>query len=268
MRSRDRLNQSQHDQSQFRAIADLFMDDVGIDYSNTRSCAPGDTAIDLIEAIEAFPRYITKACLSKFLARVEIFRTHVLPIHGDIIECGVLHGASLFTWAKLSSIFEPVNHTRRVWGFDTFEGFKEFHPEHDKQSEPHFKPGDLRGLSLDRMKAAIDVYDLNRPLAHIEKVSLVQGDLVETAGKWVKENPHATIAMLNLDVDLYKPTLAALEAFVPLMPKGAVIIFDEANYSRFPGESVAAKEYFKHGFNSLRLQRFSYTSMVSFAVLE
>jgi len=267
VKSRDRANQSQHDNQQFRAIAELFAEDTQLDVLYGGAGGETRERIDLIEAIEAFPRYVTKACLSKFLSRVDIFRNHVLPVHGDIVECGVLHGASLFTWAKLSSIFEPVNHTRRIWGFDTFEGFKEFHPTHDANSTPHFKPGDLRGLSLERMQEAVDVYDLNRPLAHIQKVGLVKGDLVETASKWVEENPHATIAMLYLDVDLYKPTLAALEAFVPLMPKGAVIVFDEANYSRFPGESVAAREFFK-GFSRLRLQRFPYTSMVSYAVLD
>ena len=27
------------------------------------------------------------------------------------------------TWAKLSAILEPVNLTRRIYGFDTFAGF-------------------------------------------------------------------------------------------------------------------------------------------------
>lgn len=270
MKSRDRANQSQHDNQQFRAIENLFLDDTHLTFDATRTMSPGESVIDPIEAIEAFPRYVTKACLSKFLSRVDIFRNHVLPVHGDIVECGVLHGASLFTWAKLSSIFEPVNHTRKIWGFDTFEGFAEFHPTHDANSTPHFKPGDLRGLSLERMQEAIDVYDLNRPLAHIPKVGLVKGDLVETASKWVEENPHATIAMLYLDVDLYKPTLAALEAFVPRMSRGAVVAFDELSYTRFPGECVAAFEYFKkdHPYLPLKLQRFPYTSMVSYAVLD
>lgn len=243
----------------FNAISELFVGDTGIE-----NWAGGPLgSIDLIEAIEAFPRYISVACLSKFLARVEIFRRHVLPVHGNIIECGLLHGGSLFTWAKLSTIFEPVNHTRRIIGFDTFEGFAEFH---DKDSGTPFKPGDLKGLSEERMKAAVDVYDLNRPLAHIQKIELVKGDLAITAKEYADANPYMTVAMLNLDVDLYAPTKAALDAFVPLMPKGAVIIFDEANYSRFPGETVALRETFD--MHKLRLQRYPWTSMLSFAVIE
>ena len=32
-------------------------------------------------------------------------------------------GGGLFTWAQLSAIYEPVNHNRKIFGFDSFEGF-------------------------------------------------------------------------------------------------------------------------------------------------
>lgn len=265
MKSRDRANQSQHDMIAFNAIPQLFKDDTE---SSMRFkdglLQSSEGTIDLLEAIEAFPRYISVACMSKFLARVEIFK-NILPVHGNIVECGVLHGASLMTWAKLSTIFEPVNHTRRIIGFDTFEGFQAFH---EKDAGTPFKPGDLKGLPMERVQAAIDTYDLNRPLAHIQKCELVKGDLKDTARAYVEANPYMTVALLHLDVDLYEPTLAALEAFVPLMPKGAVIIFDEANYKNFPGESRALADYFPLGVRNLRLQRMPFTSMTSYAIIE
>jgi hypothetical protein len=248
MKSRDRANQSQHDMIQFNAIADLFNND----------------NIDLIERIEAFPRYITHASMSKFLTRYEIFK-RVLPVHGSIIECGVLHGAGLFTWAKLSTIFEPTNHTRRIIGFDTFEGFQEFH---EKDKGTPFKPGDLKGLSAERTQAAIDCYDLNRPLAHIPKVEIVKGDLCKTAETYCVDHPELVVAMLYLDVDLYEPTMAALNEFVPLMPKGAIIVFDEANYRRFPGETQALWDFQDRVGVCWRLERHPFQSMVSFAVLD
>jgi hypothetical protein len=73
--------------------------------------------------------------------------------------------------------------------------------------------------------------------------------------------------MLYLDVDLYEPTLKALRAFVPLMPKGAVIVFDEAGYQRFPGESLALKEFFGPR-NIPKLERHPFQSMVSFMEIE
>lgn len=53
----------------------------------------------------------------------------MLNVHGSIVECGVLLGGGLMTWAVLSEIFEPINHLRRVIGFDTFSGFASIAPE-------------------------------------------------------------------------------------------------------------------------------------------
>ena len=46
-----------------------------------------------------------------------------LPVKGSIVECGVFRGFSLMTFAQLSAALEPNNLTRRIYGFDTFEGF-------------------------------------------------------------------------------------------------------------------------------------------------
>jgi hypothetical protein len=43
---------------------------------------------------------------------------------GVICEFGVQWGAGLSTLLNLRGIYEPYNHTRKVFGFDTFEGFK------------------------------------------------------------------------------------------------------------------------------------------------
>src|SRR6186997_571888 len=72
--------------------------------------------------VENFPKYVRRQNLTRFLALYEIFN-RVLNVKGSIVECGVNHGFGMMTWAKLSAILEPVNLTRRIYGFDTFSGF-------------------------------------------------------------------------------------------------------------------------------------------------
>src|ERR1700754_905596 len=72
--------------------------------------------------LENFPKYVRRQNLTRFLALYELFK-RALPVKGSVVECGVHHGFGLMTWAKLSAILEPVNLTRRIYGFDTFEGF-------------------------------------------------------------------------------------------------------------------------------------------------
>ena len=72
--------------------------------------------------LECFPKYVRRQHLKRFLAMYELFKK-ILPIKGSIVECGVFRGFGLMSWAKLSSMLEPENLTRRIYGFDTFAGF-------------------------------------------------------------------------------------------------------------------------------------------------
>jgi hypothetical protein len=250
MNSRDQKSQSGNDTTQFSAIEQLFQSE----------------QIPLIERIEAFPKYASRQCLAKFLTKYEIFKK-ILTVNGSIIECGVLHGGGLLAWAKLSSIFEPANHVRKVIGFDTFEGF----PNVDRNDTAtgtfdQLRPGGLTGSSLENLQEAARVYDLNRPINHIPKVEFVKGDITATAPQYLADNPHLVVALLYLDLDLFAPTKKAIETFLPRMPKGAVIVFDELNAKIFPGETMAVMDAI--GLRNLRIERFPFDSYVSYAVLD
>jgi len=249
MKSRDNKSQSKDDLSQFSAIESLFRDE----------------QMDLIERIEAFPKYASRQSIAKFLTKYEIFKK-ILHVNGSIIECGVLYGAGLLAWAKLSSILEPVNHTRKIIGFDTFEGFASLHMKDTTTgTSDHLHEDGLSGSSYEWVQNAIKVYDINRPLNHIPKVVLVKGNICETAEQYLKDNPHLVVSLLYLDLDLYEPTKKVLEVFFPRMPKGSIIAFDELNASIFPGETIAVHEVL--GLRNLEIRRFSFDSYVSYAII-
>ncbi len=224
-----------------------------------------ESAGSVADRIDGFAKFASRQALAKFLARYEIFKK-VLSVNGSVVECGVLHGAGLLTFAKLSSIFEPANHVRKIIGFDTFAGFPSVNAKDvTAGTSSHLARGGLTGSPLEDVRRAVQLYDANRPLAHIPKVELVQGDLCRTAPDYLKANPHLVVSLLYLDVDLYEPTRAALEVFVPRMPRGAVIAFDELNARMFPGETLAVDEVL--GLKNLRVERFPFDSYVSYCVL-
>jgi len=218
-----------------------------------------------IEKLANFTKYVPRQNLTYFLVKYEIFKK-ILNVHGSIVECGVLFGGGLMTWAQLSAIFEPVNHSRKIIGFDTFSGFPSI-SKADKGSTSKFaRKGGLSIKSLDDLKRCIELYDSNRFLNHIPKVELVKGDVVKTIPKYIKDNPHTVVSLLYLDMDIYKPTKVALENLVSRMPKGAIIAFDELNAKGWVGETKAVLETL--GINNLRIQRFSFNTYISYAVLE
>src|SRR5260221_313261 len=194
-----------------------------------------------LQKIENFAKYVPRQTLAKFLVRYEIFQK-TLRVNGSIVEAGVLRGGGLFTFAKLSAIFEPVNHTRKIIGFDTFEGFPSIHEKDMKGDSSQLHPGGLQGSSYEDILQGVELYDMNRAVGHVPKIELVRGDIQDTLPKYLEENPHLLVSLLYLDVDLYQPTKTALQYLFDRMPKGAIIVFDELNAKMFPGETIAVNE--------------------------
>jgi len=211
-----------------------------------------------------FIKYVRRQDVTKWLARYEIFKK-VLPVKGSVVECGVYRGAGLMSWALFSDMMEPVNLTRRIYGFDTFEGFPDVSGK-DSNSVRNPNVGDLNANVHEELTEIIKAYDKNRFLGHVEKVKLIKGNASQTIPAFIKENRHLMVSLLFLDFDLYEPTKVALEHFVPRMPRGAVIAFDELDNPIWPGETMALLDTV--GMNRLKIQRLDFDPYIGFAVLE
>lgn len=221
--------------------------------------SPDPTRIKLID----IAKWARRQDITSFLARYEIFK-QALPVKGSIVECGVFRGAGLMTWAKLSAVLEPNNLTRRIYGFDTFEGFRSV-SDQDQTSTGAAEEGEFEVLNAQHeLEELIRAYDMDRFLGHVDKVHLIKGDAVETIPSFVEGTPHLLVSLLFLDFDLYEPTKVALEHFLPRMPRGAVIAFDELDNPSWPGETLAMLE----SIRTFRLKRLEFDPYKAYAILE
>ena len=221
------------------------------------------SADELAVRLANLPRYMRRSHVTRFAALYELFKL-VLPVKGSIVECGVFRGFSLMTFAQLSAALEPTNLTRRIYGFDTFGGFPAV-TDMDSPTDTGVRVGDLAATSYDELLRLIDVYDADRFLGHIPKLSLVKGDVNDSIPRFVAEHSHLVISLLFLDLDLYEPTVTALRHFVPRMPKGSVLAFDELDNPIWPGETMAVLD--EVGLGNLELRRFSFDPYIGYAVL-
>lgn len=221
-----------------------------------------------LQIVNDFAKYASRQTLTRFLARETIFR-EILGVQGSIIECGVYTGAGLLTWAQLSSILEPVGGaTREVFGFDTFEGFPAVSTQ-DRENSAGIQHavGDLAAPgSFESVTEAIRLYDENRMLPQWPKVHLVRGDFMETSSMFFSDHPHVVPALLYLDFDLYEPTKRALEVFLPRMPIGSVIAFDEVNHRYWPGETLALLDSLD--IRTQRLCKVGFDTKISYILLQ
>lgn len=215
----------------------------------------------LIEKLQNFPKYVPHKNIITFLSKSEIYKK-ILDIHGSVIECGVLFGGGLMTWAHLSAIYEPINITRKIIGFDTFEGFPGAHAK-DKIGS-FGRKGDFASHSEIDLQECVRIYDMLRFKNHVPKVEIVKGNLLDTAPQYLEENPHTIISLLFLDLDIYEPTKFALDLFMDRIPKGGVIAFDHLNYKGTAGETTAYLE--SVGLSKYKINRYYFDPLISYII--
>jgi hypothetical protein len=205
--------------------------------------------------------FLRRQALSRLIYYYELYQK-IIDVPGVICEFGVQWGASLSTLVNLRGMLEPFNHSRTIYGFDTFEGFV----QPDEKDGGFSSKGDY--ATADRYEAILEeiiqIQESFSPIPHVKKFELIKGDASETFPVWLKGNPHAIVAMAILDMDVYKPTKDVLQAILPRLTKGSLLVFDEVNCRHFPGETEAVAEAI--GLNNLRLRRFPHQPFCAWAV--
>ncbi len=158
-------------------------------------------------------------------------------IEGDIVECGVYNGNTL---AFIGEINDELNLNRKIWGYDTFNGFV----------ENSFTDKDIDFKTRRKVKnGTSDIYyTLNEVKKNIkqnnkknfDKYIFIEGDILETLN--IKENIPDRISFLRLDTDIYKTTKKQLEILYEKLVKGGVLHIDD--YGICPGVKTAVDNFF------------------------
>lgn len=198
------------------------------------------------EIMQAFPGYIRRQIVTRFLAYYELFRL-IKDIPGWIVECGIYRGFSFFALGKFLEIFCMGDKTRKIVGFDNFEGFTPLHKEdgfedekctrHEYGTNPsNFKDDFFKLLNL----ANTDCF---APWS--ERMIVVDGDARFSIPIFCRENPGLRLSMLHIDIDIYEPVKTALENLYPRLVPGGIVVLDEFAHKDWPGESSALEHCFK-----------------------
>jgi len=184
--------------------------------------------------------------ISRFLAHYEIFKL-ALNVPGSIAEVGVFKGASLLSWVHFLSILTPGDTSRKVYGFDNFSGFTSVSDRDlgngDKDASDiqigGWNPAEYYPSLLEN----IERVERGKMLPTSKCVHLIEGDIAETAATFNENYPGTRFALLHLDIDLYEPTLSALQYLYPLVSPGGIVIVDEFALAQW-GASEALDDYF------------------------
>lgn len=134
--------------------------------------------------------------------------------NGSILELGVDRGRSIRFFSKelKSRIHRLENNEnekicKRIFGFDTFEGFT----EHSFQGIDSWHKFRSKG---------------RKPRLIPKNVELIIGDVRKTLPIWLATN-RQPILLVHFDLDVYEATLESLKALQPFIQSTTLLLFDE-----------------------------------------
>ncbi len=161
----------------------------------------------------------------------------ITNLEGDIVECGVGRGHSFF---KLCCLAHYENKGRKIYGFDSFEGFPE--PSEEDASPRNPQKGEWNVATVETIEQILTEQGRFELSFINNNVKLVKGFFEESLSRF----DGKSIVFLHLDVDLYKSYKVTLEYFWPKVARGGVVAFDEYRNAteKFPGAAKAIDEFF------------------------
>jgi len=209
--------------------------------------------------------YIVRISFARMLFMHDLY-LKILRTHGVIMEFGVRWGQNMALFTTFRSIYEPYNMSRKIIGFDTFEGFPSINSE-DGDAET-VKLGSLSVTSNYEMflEKILSAQEKLAPRKHIKKHELVKGDVIETLPTYLKEHPETIISLAYFDLYLYKPTKKCLELIRPHLAKNSIVGFYELVLEEFPGETQALKDAW--GLSDFEIVRSQVSPQQSYLVMK
>jgi hypothetical protein len=218
-----------------------------------------DNGISFTEMLINYPAFIRRREMTRLLADYDLFRM-VLGLPGSIVELGVFLGAGLFTWSKLLETFVPGDRSRRVYGFESGRGYRDFAPQ-DGDPKPWLDAVVGSKVVPDGyLESMVRLTNLDNLIPGLERCRVISGDIIDTVPKFAESNQGTRLCLMFLDVNLYEPTLAALRALYPLLVRGGVVAMNGYGSPPWLGETAAFEQYFKEiDLAQPRLQKLPYS---------
>lgn len=209
--------------------------------------------------------FMNRQTLSRIMFMHELYQK-IVNVHGIVVEFGTRWGTNLALFESFRGMYEPYNYTRKIVGFDTFEGFSVIDGKDGNSNIVSLGGYSVTEKYDEYLEKVLNYHEQESPLSHIKKYEIIKGDASVEVEKYLHDNPETIIALAYFDFDLYQPTKKCLEAIKNHVTKGTIIGFDELNYHEFPGETLALKEVF--GLDKYQIRRSPLNPTPSYIVIE
>jgi hypothetical protein len=202
--------------------------------------------------------------LAKLIAHYEAFKM-VQEIPGSIVECGVFKGTSFVRFAMFRQLLGN-DFSAKLIAFDVFsDDYPDTKFEEDKQYRDHWiQTAGPSSISVDQLQDVL-------ARQQVKNFELVEGDVLETMPRYVKEHPGLKVSLLNVDIDFVEPTFCVLTHLYDRVSKGGVILLD--NYAgedqagnSLHGDTKGIDDFFSD--KNVQIRRFPFAARPAYVIKE
>lgn len=191
-----------------------------------------------------FGLFMRSSAFAKLLFLHEAY-LKIRSLPGDIYVFGVWLGQDVVAFESLRAILEPYNASRKIIGFDTFEGYASI-TNTDKTSQVISSSGYNTNASYQGyLEELLAYHRRENTMGHAVTHRLIRGDARITVRQYADDHPESMVALAYFDMALHEPTAEALKSIEDRLMPGSLIIMDELNDPRYPGETIAFREWIK-----------------------
>lgn len=173
--------------------------------------------------------------MTKAIFRYQHFES-TLHLHGVIVEVGVGSGQGLRLFMRLQEFFSDK---RQIYAFDSFQGFPRG-SKYDSEKFNKYSKAKYKLFTVPFVKSYLLATGASED--QVSAVRFIRGFIPESLQKF----DHKPIALLNLDLDLYQPTIDALNFFWQYIVHGGIILLDDYDVDstqKWPGVKKAVDEF-------------------------
>jgi hypothetical protein len=131
------------------------------------------------ELLDNLALYTNRQALTRIIFMFELYE-EIVEVHGDVLEFGTRWGRDLALFANFRGMLEPYNHTRKIVGFDSFEGFPESSiTGKDKGS---IESGGYSTVDDydEYLRKVLEYHESESPISHKKKYEIIKGDVEKT----------------------------------------------------------------------------------------
>lgn len=192
--------------------------------------------------------------IGKLIYHYEIYKK-ITDLPGDILEFGVFKGSSLIRLMTFRNILEN-NFSRKIYGFDTFKKF----PNQKRKSDKKFKLQFEKEAGNPISKKELDILLIKKKFENYE---LIEGNVMKTLKKFLKNNRSIKISLLHLDMDVFNATKYVINKLQKYIVKGGIILIDD--YSSVDGATKAIDQFLKKN-KKLKIKKLSFYKVPSFII--